>query len=211
MNARNFASVATLLSLAACSSDSEPKRLPPAAPAPVSAPSPAATARPAPDAPTPSARGTLAFAPQPGWVEEKPSSTARKAQYLLPRAEPDTEDASLVVTYFSGQGGTQEGNLKRWADQFEQPDGRPSAEVIRSASRSVNGMNVFEVDISGTYVAETFPNSGIRYNKPGWRMLASIVYSDPGPHFVKLVGPEATVAKWEASYRGFISSLKPGS
>lgn len=134
----------------------------------------------------------------------------RKAQYVLPRAEKDTEDASLVVFYFSAQAGTPQANIDRWAQQFEQPDGRESSAAIVNAMRTVNGMSVHDVDLSGTYVAETVPGSGQRLRKEGWRMLASIVEAKEGPYYAKLVGPAATVKHWEPSFRNFVSEMKPG-
>ena len=44
-----------------------------------------------------------------------PNKPMRKAQYTLPRAEGDGEDATLIVHYFGGQGGSREVNLERWA------------------------------------------------------------------------------------------------
>jgi hypothetical protein len=156
------------------------------------------------------ARGAaLVFETQPGWVVETPSSGVRKAQYRLPHAPEDSEDASVAVFFFGGDGGSKEANIERWASQFEQPDGRPSAHVAQNSARKVGGMDVHEVDIAGTYVAETFPGSGQRVRKEGWRMLAAIIETDHGPYYVKLVGPAATVERWEASYRNFVSQLKP--
>ena len=133
----------------------------------------------------------------------------RKAQYLLPRADGDAEDASLVVYYFgTGGGGGREANLERWAGQFEQPDGAASKDRLKSADRTVNGLAVTDVELAGTYVAETSPGSGERVRKEGWRMLASIVDTPAGPYYAKLVGPEKTVARWEASYRAFVDGLK---
>lgn len=174
------------------------------------APPQAATARPeageAKPARTPGA--PLRFTAQDGWIEEAPRSTTRKAQYRLPRANGDSADAELVVYFFSDGGGSLEANLQRWASQFEQPDGSRSLDVMRRSQRSVAGMAVHEVDLAGTYVAETSPGSGQRLNEPGWRMLASIVESDHGPYYAKLVGPRDTVAHWEASYRRSISQIR---
>lgn len=204
MNAKFLAPLSFLALCAACNSDSEPQRLP--------AGSAAATATPPPDAPKAAPGTPLGFAPQPGWIEEKldPDKPNRKAQFRLPHAEADSEDASLVVTYFGPSGaGTTEMNLQRWASQFEQPAGRPAAEAMKQSTRSVNGMSVLDVDISGAYLGSGMPGSTDTGKKPGWRMLASIVDSDHGPYFVKLLGPESTLSRWEASYRSFIGSLKP--
>jgi hypothetical protein len=156
----------------------------------------------------PKPAAALVFTPQAGWVVEQPASAMRKAQYRLPHVDADAEDASLVVYFFGGQGGGKQANIDRWAGQFEQPDGRASLDVMQTSMRSVHGMHVDEVDLSGTYVAETSPGSGERVRKEAWRMLASIVEGAQGPHYIKLVGPAATVAHWEASYRRFVSDLQ---
>lgn len=154
------------------------------------------------------AGGIVSKVPQE-WIEEQPTSAMRKAQLRVPKAGADTEDASLVVFFFGGQGGTPQANLDRWAGQFEQPDGKSSSEVMQSSERTVAGMKVHDADLSGTYVAETTPGSGQRVRKEGWRMLASIVDAPGGAHYVKLVGPAATVAHWEPAYRRFVSEMTP--
>jgi hypothetical protein len=171
----------------------------------------AAPAAGAPASGAPGAASGLAFAAQPGWVVEKPTSAMRKAQFRLPHVEKDAEDASLVVYFFSGQGGDLQANLDRWCGQFQQPDGKSSSDVLKSSTRTVNGMNVHEADLSGTYVAETAPGSGEHVRKEGWRMLAAILEAKDGPYYAKLVGPSATVAKWEESFRSFVNAAKPGS
>ena len=154
----------------------------------------------------------LLLTPQDGWVSEKPTSAMRKAQYSLPHADTDSEDATLVVYYFgSGQGGSKEANLQRWAGQFEQPDGSSSEAEMQSSTRTIAGLEVFDAELSGTYVAETAPGSGERVNKADWRMKASIIDTKEGPWYFKLVGPTKTVAKWEASYEAFVKSIKPGN
>lgn len=153
--------------------------------------------------------GGIVCHPPKEWVEEQPTSAMRKAQLRLPKAGADTEDASLVVYFFGGQGGTPQANIDRWAGQFEQPDGKSSHDVLQSSQRKVAGMDVHEADLSGTYVAETSPGSGERVHKENWRMLASIVSAPNGPHYVKLVGPAATIAHWESAYRRFVSEMTP--
>jgi hypothetical protein len=188
---------------AACRAQPEQERAQP----PASAPQATAVPKESAPAPEPATSDALNLGPQPGWVVETPSSAMRKAQYRLPHVGADAQDATLVVYFFAGQGGGAQANIDRWTAQFEQPDGRASADVLETSERDVNGIRVLEVDLSGTYVAETAPGSNQRVHEPGWRMLAAIVSSAPGPHYVKLVGPAATVAHWESSYRRFISSI----
>src|SRR5215204_239102 len=71
--------------------------------------------------------GELHFKAPPEWVVEKSSSTMRLAQYKLPKAEGDSEDASLVLYFFGpNQGGSVQSNLERWVSQIKQPDGSSS-------------------------------------------------------------------------------------
>ena len=76
--------------------------------------------------------GTLGFVAPEGWVEEKPSSSMRVAQYRLPGSESLGGDAELAV--FSAIGGTVDQNVQRWLGQFESVEapgrGRPRGDVI---------------------------------------------------------------------------------
>ncbi len=203
-----------VIALGACKSNPPAAAAPkpePAKPAPavVAAPKPTPAAPPAALA---AAAPALLLTPQAGWVIEEPTSTMRKAQYSLPHADSDSEDASLVVYYFgTGQGGSKEANLQRWAGQFEQPDGSSSEEEMQSSTRTIAGLEVCDAELSGIYIAETAPGSGERVNKADWRMKASIIDTKEGPWYFKLVGPTKTVAKWEASYEAFVKAIKPGN
>jgi hypothetical protein len=131
----------------------------------------------------------------------------RVAQYQLPRAAGDAEDASLVVYYFgAGQGGSVEANLVRWTNQMEQPDGRPSSEKATTEKMTVNGLNVTLLDVTGTYRAELMPGQAARFNQPNYRLRAAVVETPAGPYFFKLVGPQKTVQRWDDSFMAFIKS-----
>jgi hypothetical protein len=171
---------------------------------------PAAGSAEHPPASAPAA-GASAFPAQEGWVVETPTSAMRKAQFRLPRTGKDTADASLVVYHFGAQAGSLQANLDRWCGQFVQPDGKPSSEMMKTSQREVNGIPVHEVDLSGTYVAETAPGSGEHVHEEGWRMLAAVFEAKDGPYYAKLVGPSATVAKWESSFRKFVEAARPGA
>lgn len=156
-----------------------------------------------------SAPGELRYKAPAGWQAEQPTSSMRKAQFVLPRAAGDAEDGSLLIFYFGpGQGGSAQANLDRWIAQFEQPDGSPSKDKARMRSMAVNGMNVSLLDLSGTYTAEMNPGAGDRQNKPQSRMLAAVVETPKGPYFVKLVGPVRTVDKWEPDFTAFLNSFE---
>jgi len=142
-----------------------------------------------------------------GWVKEVPTSAMRKAQYALPQADGDTENASVVVFFFQGQGGSVEANIQRWYSQIMQPDGSQTQDKATRHQQTVNGLTQTVVDVTGTYLFRARPMAGEATQKPGFRMIAAVVESDSGPWFVKLVGPKKTVAKWEDSFGDFLKSF----
>ena len=118
-----------------------------------------------------SAAFTLRFEMPKGWVPKAPSSSMRVAEFVLPKADGDAEDATLTVYSFPGGGGTVEANLERWIGQMSQPDGKPSKEVAKTSTMtSTSGVKMTLVDVPGTYIAEVSPGSTERFNKPGFRL-----------------------------------------
>lgn len=161
-----------------------------------------------PPSSTPQSSGSLKYRAPEGWVTEQPTSNMRTAQFRLPRTDGDAEDASLVLYYFQGTGGSVQANLDRWASQIEQPDGSPSKDKSKTSTLKVNGMNVTLMDVSGTYTAEMTPGGGDRQNKSGYRMRAAVIETPRGPYFVKLTGPEKTIGRWDQSFDTFINSFE---
>src|SRR5678815_3542901 len=146
------------------------------------------------------AAASLKFGAPAGWASKTPSSSMRLAEFTLPKVASDPEDGTLTVYYFGNQGGSVQANIDRWIGQLAQPDGRASKDVAKTTTlESKSGLKITLLDVSGTYVAEVTPGSTEHFNKPGFRQLAAVVDTPDGPHFVKVVGPAATVAKWEDS------------
>ena len=153
--------------------------------------------------------GDLKYKVPDGWIVEQPTSSMRAAQYRLPKAEGDTEDAILVLYYFGqGQGGSAAANIDRWINQMQQADGHPSKENAKSETLTVNGLKETIVDVTGTYTAEMSPGSGTFNNKAGYRLRAAVVETPKGSYYVKLVGPEKTVGKWDEAYTKYVKSFE---
>ena len=151
----------------------------------------------------------LKFDTPAGWVSKPLASAMRVADFALPKAGADTEDAALTVYFFGGQGGSVQANLDRWIGQMSQPDGRESKTVAKTTSfKTTSGLAVTLLDVSGTYVAEVQPGSTERFNKPGFRLRAAVIETTTGPYFVKLTGPAATVAKWDGAFMAFLKSAR---
>ena len=159
--------------------------------------------------PTQSASGDLRFKAPDGWTAEQASSSMRVAQYKLPKAEGDKEDALLVLYYFGAtQGGTAQANIDRWISQMQQPDGSSSKDRAKTESMTVNGLKVTTVDVTGTYTAEMAPGSKTFHNDDNYRLRAAVVETPKGNYFVKLSGPARTIARWDQSYNDYLKSFE---
>jgi len=144
-----------------------------------------------------------------GWVSEKPSSDMRLAQFKLPKAGNDSEDALLVVYFFGkGQGGTPEANIDRWVAQVKQPDGSDSKDKAKVGKLTVNGLQVNTVDVSGNYSGGMSADSAPHDSKSIYRLRGAIVETPGGSYFVKLTGPENTVNHWDQAYNDYLNSFK---
>lgn len=154
------------------------------------------------------ANGRLTFNAPPEWTTRPASSSMRVAEFVLPKTGKDAEDAELVVYFFGGTGGSIEANIDRWLGQMQQPGSGSSKDAAVRETRDVGGLKVTLLNVPGTYVAEVRPGATERHNKPGFRMRTAVIETPRGPYFLKLVGPEATVTKWAASFDAFVGSLR---
>ena len=153
-------------------------------------------------------QGDLRLKAPEGWVSERPSSGMRVSQYQLPAAEGDAEAASLVVYYFgAGQGGSVNANLERWIGQMQSPDG--SNEKAKTETTMVNGMKVTLLDVTGTYAGgDMVGGGGAAQSKPNFRMRAGVIETPKGAYFIKLVGPQKTVNRWDQGFQEFVKSAE---
>ena len=155
------------------------------------------------------ASGELRYTAPEGWVKEQPSSTMRVAQYKLPKAEGDSEDAALVVYFFGAtQGGAVQANIDRWISQIQQPDGSSSKDKAKAETTTINGLKVTTVDVAGTYTAEMAPGTGNQRNDANYRLRAAVIETPKGNYFLKLVGPAKTMGRWEQSVTDFVKSFE---
>lgn len=154
------------------------------------------------------ASGDLHYKVPEGWVAAQASSKMRVAQFKLPKAEGDKEDAELVLYYFgANQGGTAEANIDRWISQMQQADGGASKDKAKTENLAVNGLKVATVDVVGRYTAEMAPGSGTFYDNANYRLRAAVIETPKGNYFVKLVGPAKTVGRWEQSFTDYLKSV----
>lgn len=153
--------------------------------------------------------GDLRLKAPDGWVSERPSSGMRVSQYQLPAAEGDAEAASLVVYYFgAGQGGSVDANLERWISQMQTPDGRPSKDSAKTETTTVNGLKVTLLDVTGAYSGGDMAGGSAAQTKPNFRMRAGVIETPKGAYFIKLVGPQKTVSRWDQAFQEFVKSAE---
>lgn len=153
------------------------------------------------------APGSLKFTAPQGWQPRDPSSTMRVAEFVLPARDAGKANAELVIYYFGGTGGSVDANIQRWLGQMQQPDGKTTADIAVRDSKTINGLKVSLLDVTGTYVAEVRPGATEKHNSPGYRMRTAVIETARGPYYLKLVGPSETIASWNASVDQFISTL----
>jgi hypothetical protein len=155
------------------------------------------------------ALAALTYTAPPAWHTRPPASSMRVAEFVVPKVAGDAEDAELIVYYFGASGGgSADANVDRWIGQMEQKDGSPSKAKAKRAERTVNGLKVTTVDVSGTYTAEMRPGATEHYNKPGYRLCAAVVETPQGAYYIKMTGPEKTVGSAQADYEKLLASLK---
>jgi hypothetical protein len=161
-------------------------------------------------APLTAAAPALTFTTPPAWHTRPAASSMRVAEFVVPRAQGDAEDAELIVYFFGSLFGRVAGgvdaNVERWIGQMQQPDGSASKDKTRRETQTINGLKVTTVDLSGTYVAEVRPGAAERYNKPGFRLRAAIIETPGGSYYVKMTGPARTMAAADADFKKFMAS-----
>jgi hypothetical protein len=130
------------------------------------------------------------------WKQEEVTSNLRLAQFRIPAAEGDKEDAELAVFSFGASDVGE--NIRRWIGQF-QPEGR-AAKVFTGEAQQ--GKYVF-VDVSGTYNKPVGPPV-LRKTEavPGSRVLAVLLVTpEKGVFYLKMAGLDKTVAAQAAALR----------
>src|SRR5207244_8808542 len=131
----------------------------------------------------------------------QPARSMRAATYAIPAATGAEAGECGVCQFGQGQGGSVEENLTRWEQQFE------AAQPPKKRERTVHGLRVHTLDVSGTYLASGGPMMQSHEKKPGYRLLGAIVEAPGGLVFFKCTGPAATIGKAQADFDSLIGSL----
>lgn len=172
---------------------------------------------PAGDAPkpAPAARPTggaeLKFEAPSEWKPVPPRSSMRKAQYAIPKAEGDGEDAEVVIFYFGpGEGGKTADNLARWRGQFTAADGKPLPDDAGKEEKlEAGGLKIVILDVSGRFAPGAMPGMADPGPRDNYRMIAAVIETANGPWFVKVTGPAKTIEAHSDAIRKFVTTAKP--
>jgi len=156
---------------------------------------------------------SLMFDASPMWQLESPSHPSRRLEFRLPSNDAQREDARLVVWNFPdvrdpGNGEMIQKTMDRWCTQIVQRDGTPSQAAADRTEYAINNMPVSVMDVTGRYVAETAPGSGIHYNKPLFRMVGAYIVTPDADYMVQLVGPASVVADHSGEFDQFLKSVR---
>lgn len=158
--------------------------------------------------PPPEAAGDLRLAwevPR-DWIVEQPDSRMRVGQYRVPGA---AGDGRCVVFYFGpGEGGDPSANARRWAGQFEQPDGSSSLDRMQVTLLDSTAIPVRIVELTGTYDGGMARNDEPARSQPGFMLLGAIAEGPGAPWFFKLTGPEATVRPQREAFVRMLESIR---
>jgi hypothetical protein len=148
----------------------------------------------------------LKWTPPTSWKQES-ERPMRVATYSIPAAKGESEPAECAVFYFgSGQGGTVEANIQRWAAQFETPDGKPVPSPAVKKEK-VKDLQVTRLELEGTYLGSGGPMAAVKVKKPGYKLVGAIVDAPEGPVFFKMTGPAKTVTAAKVDFQKLLSSL----
>ncbi len=143
------------------------------------------------------------------WKELQTDGLPRFKQFALPKAAGDKADAELIIYFFNtGGGGGVKANIDRWKGQFQPPEGKKIDDVAKVEDFKVGNVPVTYLDVQGTYLFKARPMDTRVEPRPDQRMLAVVFESPKGPYYIKLVGPEKTVAQHKKGFDEWLKNFK---
>lgn len=153
----------------------------------------------------------LILTPDPAWTPAtfEPGSMAPVAVYALPAESAEVEPVEVRITHFPGMKGPQmdQMNIDRWVKSVRRPDGEAATVEDAKITKSENGnVRLTIVDITGGVMP--MMGEAVPAELPEQRLIAAIVDHPQGPHFVKVLGPVPTMAKWEDRILAFLHSAE---
>jgi len=139
------------------------------------------------------------------WVAVKlKAGGMRHAQFRLPKAEGDKEDAEIAIFKL---GGSTKQNIDRWKAQFSPPKGKTLDDVAKQTTLKIGGHKATQLDISGTYKAPFFDPT-FKGNKANFRLVGIQLEGPDNNYQIKLLGPAKTVEKHKKAFDAWVKGFK---
>lgn len=132
------------------------------------------------------------------WIRQQPSSSMRVAQLLYDHEDESLKDIEMAVFLM---GGSNRANLDRWIGQFS-----PAPES-KEETKKLGDREVVFFSATGTYMESSGgPFSGNKTPRENYTMLAAIIPTPEGSIFLKLAGPNKSVAAMKDAFMAFAAS-----
>jgi hypothetical protein len=152
--------------------------------------------------------GKLSLQAPEKWVRREPRTRIVEHEFAVEGKKG--QDAGRVTVMAAG--GSIKDNIDRWISQFAQPDGKRTGDKAKIDKKTVAGVAVQVVDISGTY--KDTPGGpfarGKTVDRANYRMLGAIISGGPsvGNYFIKFYGPQEIIKEHEKAFHKMIESLE---
>lgn len=143
--------------------------------------------------------GRISLVAPGGWEQKEPATRIVEYEFRVPPAEGDKRAGRVTIM---GAGGSVEQNVARWGAQFKGGNGAPAN--VKQDKKMGDGVTTHVIDIRGDYT-DTFRPSE---SGPNFRLLGAIIVTEAGQYFVKVVGPEKTIAANEEGFNKLVESVK---
>jgi hypothetical protein len=127
----------------------------------------------------------LTFTTPEGWTMAPPANSMRLAELHAP---------GNAVVAFSSAGGDIPANIQRWSGQFQ--GAQPT-----TTERTVAGLKVHTVDITGTYSGMNEPAQN------NYALHGAIIETGGQPVFVKMTGPAEAVKAATPAFDAMVDGM----
>jgi hypothetical protein len=148
------------------------------------------------------------------WKARPPATPTQVKVFTLPKAEGDAADATLTIFFFGqGQGGDAKANIARWKGMFKAPAGKNIDDVAKEDTFSAGGAppggaKVTRIDLAGTYLHKARPIDPTAEERPNHRLIGVVFETKDGTYYMRLVGPEKTVARHAKGFEEWLKNFK---
>jgi len=147
------------------------------------------------------AGGALTLVAPKSWEKKTPRFRIIQYEFSVPGPDKETPAARITIM---GAGGSIDANIDRWKTQFSKVG------TFKRKEAKIKGQTVTTVDLRGTYRDRPGgPFSGAPEKlRPDYRMLGVIIATKHrGQYFIKLIGPERTLAKQDEAIEAMLKTL----